>query len=161
MITFAETRGISAVGSAQHWQCWGQEFESPMLHQQKPLSHKGLRVFLVLRPLRAACPSGGAAPQKPARDVWIPRVHSLKPGTPGRVPGLFDRPLNHRGSARWRTALIFAYACGPRWSLRCRQPTGWTLPLHHRPPFLCALFAQKSDIVHSSFKGVFKSVIAW
>ena len=25
-------RGISAVGSAQHWQCWGQEFESPMLH---------------------------------------------------------------------------------------------------------------------------------
>ena len=33
MITFAETRGISAVGSAQHWQCWGQEFESPMLHQ--------------------------------------------------------------------------------------------------------------------------------
>ena len=32
MITFAETRGISAVGSAQHWQCWGQEFESPYLH---------------------------------------------------------------------------------------------------------------------------------
>ena len=27
--------GISAVGSAQHWQCWGQGFESPMLHQQK------------------------------------------------------------------------------------------------------------------------------
>ena len=26
-------RGISAVGSAQHWQCWGQGFESPMLHQ--------------------------------------------------------------------------------------------------------------------------------
>ena len=148
------------------------------------MSHKGLRVFLVLRPLRAACPSGGAAPQKPAREVWIPRVHSLKPGTPGRVPGLLDRPLNHRGSARFcallhrqrggarpsqpsgfcallRTALIFAYACGPRWSLWSRQPTGWTLPLHHRPPFLCALFAQKSDIVHSSFKGVFKSVIAW
>ena len=37
MIIFAETRGISAVGSAQHWQCWGQEFESPMLHQQKTL----------------------------------------------------------------------------------------------------------------------------
>ena len=28
-------RGISAAGSAQHWQCWGQGFESPMLHQQK------------------------------------------------------------------------------------------------------------------------------
>ena len=26
--------GISAAGSAQHWQCWGQEFESPMLHHQ-------------------------------------------------------------------------------------------------------------------------------
>ena len=26
-------RGISAAGSAQHWQCWGQGFESPMLHQ--------------------------------------------------------------------------------------------------------------------------------
>ena len=30
-------RGISAVGSAQHWQCWGQEFESPMLHQLSTL----------------------------------------------------------------------------------------------------------------------------
>ena len=28
-------RGISAVGSAQHWQCWGQGFESPMLHQKR------------------------------------------------------------------------------------------------------------------------------
>ena len=28
-------RGISAVGSAQHWQCWGQGFKSPMLHQKK------------------------------------------------------------------------------------------------------------------------------
>ncbi len=25
-------RGISAAGSAQHWQCWGQGFESPILH---------------------------------------------------------------------------------------------------------------------------------
>ena len=31
-----QKRGISAVGSAQHWQCWGQGFESPMLHQTKP-----------------------------------------------------------------------------------------------------------------------------
>ena len=30
-------RGISAVGSAQHWQCWGQEFESPMLHGRSGL----------------------------------------------------------------------------------------------------------------------------
>ena len=27
-------RGVSAVGSAQHWQCWGQGFESPTLHQR-------------------------------------------------------------------------------------------------------------------------------
>ncbi len=27
--------GISAVGSASHWQCGGQGFESPMLHQTK------------------------------------------------------------------------------------------------------------------------------
>ncbi len=40
------SRGISAVGSAQHWQCWGQEFESPMLHHRKPLIYQGF--FLVL-----------------------------------------------------------------------------------------------------------------
>ena len=39
-------RGISAVGSAQHWQCWGQEFESPMLHQMKTLEAKASSVFL-------------------------------------------------------------------------------------------------------------------
>lgn len=27
-------RGISAVGSAPHWQCGGQGFKSPMLHQK-------------------------------------------------------------------------------------------------------------------------------
>ncbi len=27
--------GISAVGSASHWQCGGQGFKSPMLHQKK------------------------------------------------------------------------------------------------------------------------------
>ena len=34
-VKIPSVRGISAVGSAQHWQCWGQEFESPMLHKQK------------------------------------------------------------------------------------------------------------------------------
>ena len=29
------SRGISAAGSAQHWQCWGQRFESAMLHKTK------------------------------------------------------------------------------------------------------------------------------
>ena len=91
---------------------------------RKPLSHKGLRVFLVLRPLRAACLSGGAAPQKSARDVWIPRVHSLKPGTPGRVPGLFDRPLNHRGSC---TLAHSPYLC-----LRLRPTLVSSVPAVHR-----------------------------
>ena len=44
--TISCSRGISAVGSAQHWQCWGQEFESPMLHHRKPLIYQGF--FLVL-----------------------------------------------------------------------------------------------------------------
>ena len=38
-------RGISAVGSASHWQCGGQGFESPMLHQIK---HYTQRVTLWL-----------------------------------------------------------------------------------------------------------------
>ena len=33
--TATKAWGISAVGSAQHWQCWGQEFESPMLHHKR------------------------------------------------------------------------------------------------------------------------------
>ena len=35
--------GISAAGSAQHWQCWGQGFESPMLHQN--LGRKSAEIF--------------------------------------------------------------------------------------------------------------------
>ena len=36
MIIYISLRGISAVGSAPHWQCGGQGFESPMLHQKIP-----------------------------------------------------------------------------------------------------------------------------
>ena len=36
-------RGISAVGSASHWQCGGQGFESPMLHQLKRLYYEDFR----------------------------------------------------------------------------------------------------------------------
>ena len=38
--TATEAWGISAVGSAQHWQCWGQEFESPMLHQMRSFQRR-------------------------------------------------------------------------------------------------------------------------
>ena len=34
MFVILIARGISAVGSAQHWQCWGHGFESRMLHQK-------------------------------------------------------------------------------------------------------------------------------
>ncbi len=30
---FITNRGVSAVGSARHWQCRGQGFESPTLHK--------------------------------------------------------------------------------------------------------------------------------
>ncbi len=30
---FVMKRGVSAVGSARHWQCRGQGFESPTLHK--------------------------------------------------------------------------------------------------------------------------------
>ena len=36
----ASIRGISAVGSAPHWQCGGQGFKSPMLHCIYPMQHK-------------------------------------------------------------------------------------------------------------------------
>ena len=52
-------RGISAVGSAQHWQCWGQEFESPMLHgEESPCEIKGFLLFmfsLIYAPFSAYC----------------------------------------------------------------------------------------------------------
>ena len=38
-------RGISAAGSAQHWQCWGQRFESAMLHHQGTLVDQGFLFF--------------------------------------------------------------------------------------------------------------------
>ena len=31
-------------GSAQHWQCWGQRFESAMLHEPKSLEMQGFRL---------------------------------------------------------------------------------------------------------------------
>ncbi len=39
------SRGISAVGSAQHWQCWGHGFESRMLHQNQNLSKKRMALI--------------------------------------------------------------------------------------------------------------------
>ena len=45
--------GISAVGSASHWQCEGQGFESPMLHQKNSdftlFREIGIFIYFVLR----------------------------------------------------------------------------------------------------------------
>ena len=43
------TRGISAVGSAQQWQCWGQGFESPMLHHKSKRGCPQGVLFLIYR----------------------------------------------------------------------------------------------------------------
>ena len=44
--------GISAAGSAQHWQCWGQGFESPMLHQIKSTCFLQVLFLLSVPPAR-------------------------------------------------------------------------------------------------------------
>ena len=45
-ITYNLFWGISAVGSAQHWQCWGQGFKSPMLHHPASTSKEVLFCFI-------------------------------------------------------------------------------------------------------------------
>lgn len=46
-----DIRGISAAGSAPHWQCGGQEFDPPMLHHREKLDeHYVHRVFLYMLP---------------------------------------------------------------------------------------------------------------
>ena len=52
-------RGISAVGSAQHWQCWGQEFESPMLHQTYRRSNNSFGRRFFVNQLLPASPVDG------------------------------------------------------------------------------------------------------
>ena len=52
MITYISLWGISAVGSAPHWQCGGQGFESPMLHQRKATSLSWLLFFYVCYRIR-------------------------------------------------------------------------------------------------------------
>ena len=50
MILYRLLRGISAAGSAPHWQCGGQRFESAMLHNQRTNSNRAIlvRIFLCL-----------------------------------------------------------------------------------------------------------------
>lgn len=45
--TISRSRGISAAGSAQHWQCWGQRFESAMLHHDWS-ENCGFQTFFIL-----------------------------------------------------------------------------------------------------------------
>ena len=74
MIIFAEARGISAVGSAQHWQCWGQEFESPMLHHNLSENH-GFQTFLLfisdIKPSKKAKNRGLSPPVFPISCVKV------------------------------------------------------------------------------------------
>ena len=51
--SFLESWGISAAGSAQHWQCWGHEFESRMLQiHRNGTSKSNLRCFSISRRLK-------------------------------------------------------------------------------------------------------------
>ena len=61
--TISRSRGISAAGSAQHWQCWGQRFESAMLHQNKSESvcRFGLFAFSTDTHIKKAGGVGGHA----------------------------------------------------------------------------------------------------
>ena len=45
-ITYNLFWGISAVGSAQHWQCWGQGFKSPMLHHRKHFERSAFLLYV-------------------------------------------------------------------------------------------------------------------
>ena len=47
-ITYNLFWGISAVGSAQHWQCWGQGFKSPMLHHRKHFERSAFLLCLCI-----------------------------------------------------------------------------------------------------------------
>ena len=44
------SRGISAAGSAPHWQCGGQRFESAMLHIKREPSEDGSLLMWLYKP---------------------------------------------------------------------------------------------------------------
>ena len=76
-------RGISAVGSAQHWQCWGQEFESPMLHKTlECLQIKRSSAFLcpALNALKMAHCSSNCSrwPSGQCRSCFLPETLGQK-----------------------------------------------------------------------------------
>ena len=75
-IVASEYRGVSAVGSAQHWQCWGQGFESPTLHQTQKAP---LRCLLCLMkcismmkiPAQAACGLCHSVRKRPKHRILL------------------------------------------------------------------------------------------
>ena len=69
-----KARGISTVGSTLHWQCRGQEFESPMLHQQRKIRTCWVRVFS-FRFHRS-----GLAVSRMNRPILLSMIYSLTGG---------------------------------------------------------------------------------
>ena len=49
VVLYRLLRGISAAGSAPHWQCGGQRFESAMLHGPGGLDFQGFQLFYFSR----------------------------------------------------------------------------------------------------------------
>ena len=78
--------GISAVGSAQHWQCWGQGFESPMLHQSRTVEN-GRERSTPLHILRKNYLVGG---------FFIPQNRIPQSRTIPRSAGFFYCPEKHQ-----------------------------------------------------------------
>ena len=76
--TISRSRGISAAGSAQHWQCWGQRFESAMLHQNKSESVCRFGFFAFSTDAHIKKAGGVGGPRFPHRE-WEMQEGAMAP----------------------------------------------------------------------------------
>ena len=79
-ITYNLFWGISAVGSAQHWQCWGQGFKSPMLHHRKHFERSAFFVlspYFISKTLKKSTKSGKNR-QKMRKKYWQNKEENIK-----------------------------------------------------------------------------------
>ena len=70
-------RGISAVGSASHWQCGGQGFESPMLHSLNAKAAVGISPTAAFTYLRPTVLSTGREKQMPLASLSMPQALTI------------------------------------------------------------------------------------
>ena len=114
--TISRSWGISAAGSAQHWQCWGQRFESAMLHQNKSESVRRFGFFAFSRmriskkreawgatlPAQGMGEAGGGYGPSLDRGLLLHPCAGAEGFAPaGATKGLSDRPLEAFGHHTW------------------------------------------------------------